>query len=262
MITQHRCYFLAIVFVFSVVFTACNDDPGMARLVVKLTDAPAEYQEVNVDIQNIEVNVSENEDESGWTTLQNTNTGVFNLLELTNGLSAVLADVEIPAGYISQIRLQLGDDNTLKMGDQMIDLKTPSGQQSGLKVKLNSTLSAGITYEILLDFDAARSVVKAGNSGNFNLKPVIRASAEAQDGAVKGMTMPADVSSVVYAIQGTDTITSTFTNDVGRFLVRGLDTGDYIISIVPEEPYQSNTTNGVTVNVGNMTDLGTIVLTQ
>jgi hypothetical protein len=32
---------------------------------------------------------------------------------------------------------------------------------------------------ILLDFDVARSVVKAGNSGNYNLHPVINVSTEA-----------------------------------------------------------------------------------
>ncbi|MGI9543563.1 MAG: DUF4382 domain-containing protein [Cyclobacteriaceae bacterium] len=262
MIRNHKYNFLVFIFSFLLGFTACDSEPGMARLVVKLTDAPADYQEVNVDIQNIEVNVNQNGDESGWTTLENTNTGVFNLLELTNGISAVLADVEIPAGYISQIRLQLGDNNTLKMGDQMIDLKTPSAQQSGLKIKLNSTLSANITYEILLDFDAARSVVKAGNSGNFNLKPVIRASAEAQDGAIKGMITPSEASSVVYAIQGADTVTSTFTNDVGRFLIRGLADGTYTVSISPQDPYQTETRDEVLVNIGNVTDLGTIALTD
>ena len=154
------------------VFSACDDqEAGNARLVVRLTDAPADYQEVNVDIQSVEVNVSG----SGWTSLENTNSGVYNLLDLTNGLSVVLADAEIPAGYVSQLRLVLGDNNTLKMDDVIHDLSTPSAQQSGLKLQVNTDLIAGITYEILLDFDAARSVVKAGNSGKHNLKPVIRA---------------------------------------------------------------------------------------
>ena len=262
MIRKHKFNILIAVVLFSLSFTACENDPGMARLVVKLTDAPADYQEVNVDIQNIEVNVSQNGDESGWTNLQNTNTGVYNLLELTNGLSAVLADVEIPAGYISQIRLQLGDNNTLKMGDQIIDLKIPSGQQSGLKVQLNSTLSAGITYEILLDFDAARSVVKAGNSGGFNLKPVIRAMAQAQDGAIKGEILPSEASAAVYAIQGVDTVTSTFSNDAGRFLIVGLAEGTYTMAISPESTYQEVVIEGVSVNLGNITDVGNVTLSE
>lgn len=242
---------------------ACSDDEsGNARLVVRMIDAPGDYQEVNVDIQSIEVNVSENGDETGWTTLTNVNTGIYNLLELTNGISTVLADTELPAGFISQIRLVLGEGNTLKMGDQVQDLNTPSGQQSGLKLQLNALLIAGITYEVLLDFDAARSVVKAGNSGNFNLKPVIRAIAEAQDGAIQGIVLPVEATPAVFAIQGTDTLASAFADNTGAFLIRGLDAGTYTVGISPQSDYLETSIENVAVTVGEVTDIGTVELSQ
>ena len=241
--------------------SSCSDDePGNARIIVRLIDSPADYQEVNVDIQGIEVNSSDNG--SGWNELENTNTGVYNLLELTNGLSVVLADTEVPAGFVSQIRLVLGDENTLKMDDQIHDLSTPSGQQSGLKLQLKTTLQAGITYEIFLDFDAARSVVESGNSGNYNLKPVIRAFAEAQDGAISGKVLPTAASPAVYAIQGSDTITSAFTDVDGAFLLRGLEAGTYTVGIDPSADYLQTTVNNVSVSLGEVTDIGTIELSQ
>ena len=242
-------------------FSACSDEEsGNARIVVRLIDAPAEYQEVNVDIQAIEVNTSEDGDNSGWMELDNTNPGVYNLLDLTNGLSVVLADTEIPAGYVSQIRLILGEDNTLKMDDQVHDLSTPSAQQSGLKIQLKTTLSAGITYEVYLDFDAARSVVEAGNSGKYNLKPVIRAFAEAQDGAISGMVLPLEASPAVYAIQGSDTINSTYTDDNGEFTLRGLEAGSYKVGIDPVAGYQQQSVEDVQVEIGAVTDIGTVQL--
>jgi hypothetical protein len=49
--------------------------------------------------------------------------------------------------------LLLGDDkNTVVVGDKTYDLKTPSAQQSGLKLKINQTLVA-VTYEFIFDFD-------------------------------------------------------------------------------------------------------------
>ena len=241
-------------------FSACDDEnAGNARLVVKLTDAPADYQEVNIDIQSVEVNASQNG--SGWSSLD-TNTGVYNLLDLTNGLSVVLADAEIPAGYISQLRLVLGDANTLKMDDMVHDLSTPSAQQSGLKLQINTTLTAGITYEILLDFDAARSVVESGNSGKYNLKPVIRAIAEAQDGAISGIVLPVEATPVVYAIQGQDTITSTYTENDGAFLLQGLDAGSYTVGIEPSSGYEKQSLLDIMVAIGEVSDVGTIQLAQ
>jgi hypothetical protein len=46
--------------------------------------------------------------------------------------------------------LLLGDKNTVVVGDKTYDLKTPSAQQSGLKLKINQTLVAGATYEFML----------------------------------------------------------------------------------------------------------------
>jgi hypothetical protein len=255
--------FLLFAFLFAVVFSACDDqESSTARLVVRLIDAPADYQEVNVDIRAVEVNTSENGNSSGWTALGNTNPDVYNLLELTNGLSVVLADAEVPAGYISQIRLILGEENTLKMNDQTHDLSTPSAQQSGLKIQLNTTLTAGITYEVFLDFDAARSVVESGNSGNYNLKPVIRAFAEAQDGAISGVILPLDATPAVYAIQGSDTITSAFTDNTGVFLLQGLEAGNYTVGIDPSLDYLETAIENVSVSIGVVTEIGTVQLSQ
>lgn len=244
------------------VFSGCEDsESGNARLVVRLTDAPADYQEVNIDIQEVVVNLNEDGDESGWTSLE-TNGGVYNLLDLTNGITAVLADEEIPAGRISQIRLVLGDDNTLKMNDQVYPLTTPSAQQSGLKLQLHTTLEEGITYEVLLDFDAARSVVEAGNSGMKILKPVIRAMADPLDGAITGTILPLEATPAVYAIQGEDTITSAFTDDSGVFLLQGLEAGLYKVGVDPSGGFSQESVEDVAVSLGEITDIGTVELSN
>src|SRR6188474_3817123 len=97
----------------SVFWLACSDDEQQtARLDVRLTDAPGDYQEVNIDIQGVEVHTEDGSQNSGWTTLDAQN-GVYNILELTNGLDTLLASTELPPGKVSQIRLILGDNNTV-----------------------------------------------------------------------------------------------------------------------------------------------------
>jgi hypothetical protein len=242
------------------VFLVCcdSDDEKTAKVQVWLTDAPGDYQEVNIDIQGVEVHVGDNDDESGWRSLP-AREGIYNLLDLTNGLDTLLGEVEIPAGKISQVRLVLGDNNTVKVNDDVFDLSTPSAQQSGLKLQVHQTLSAGITYKILLDFDVARSIVTTGNGG-YKLKPVIRTIAEAQDGAIKGIVIPAASTPAVYAIVGQDTVGTTYADAQGRFLIRGLSTGTYNVSFAPNFNYLSTTKSGVQVTVGNVTDIGTITI--
>jgi len=94
----------------------------------------------------------------------------------------ILGSVTLPAGNYTQVRLILeanpsapGLDPvnyvTLKTDPAtMIPLKTPSGQQSGLKVLGKFTVEPGIINAILIDFDPNTAIVIRGN-GDYNLKP-------------------------------------------------------------------------------------------
>jgi hypothetical protein len=235
---------------------ACSADES-GRVIVRLTDSPGDYEEVNVEIIDVQIHRSDGNSEAGWESL-GANEAVYNLLDLTSGIETVLADATIPAGNIGQIRLILGDNNTVVIDGQEISLSTPSASQSGLKINVNETLMDGLVYSILLDFDAARSVVKAGNSGKYNLKPVIRGISRANDGALMGIINPADESIAVYAIIGEDTLGTSFaTAGNSSWFIGGLTDGTYTISFDPGElsSYGTSSIEG-TVKVGEITDTG------
>src|ERR1043165_4059980 len=126
----------------SFMVSCSSESSKSAFLQVKLTDAPGDYQEVNVDIQDVQVNANENSN-SGWKSL-NVKKGIYNLLQFTNGLDTLLGSAELPAGKVSQIRLVLGSNNTIKVDDQTYSLTTPSAQQSGLKILVKTELKGGI----------------------------------------------------------------------------------------------------------------------
>lgn len=243
----------------SIFFVCCDsDDDKAAKVQIWLTDAPGDYQEVNIEIQEVNVHVGDDDKESGWRSLP-VRKGIYNLLDLTNGLDTLLGEMELPAGKISQVRLVLGDNNTVKINGDVFELSTPSAQQSGLKLQVHQTLSPGITYRVLLDFDVARSIVITGN-GNYILKPVIRSITEAQDGAIKGIVTPAASTPAVYAIVGQDTVGTTYADAEGRFLIRGLATGTYNVSFAPNFNYLPATKSSVQVTIGNVTDVGTVTI--
>ena len=244
----------------SVFWLACSDDNQTAKLEVKLTDAPGDYQEVNIDIQSVEVHSSEGNQNSGWTTLD-VKEGVYNILELTNGLDTLLATAELPVGRISQIRLILGDNNSVMIDGVTKPLSTPSAQQSGLKLNLEAVLTEGITYTITLDFDAARSIVDKGN-GTYSLKPVIRALETATSGAIRGTITPLEAAPAVFAIAGTDTVATAYTDATGKFILRSIPAGTYTVSFDPKTGYLPMQKESVSVTVGNITDLGTVTIQQ
>lgn len=257
--------FLGLIVGFLFLAVSCDSEKeGTGRIVVRLTDNPGDYEAVNVDIQDIQVKASDEEGENGWISLPGVNKGVYNLLELTNGTETVLTNSEYPSGRIEQLRLILGNNNSVVVNETTFPIATPSAQQTGLKLLLNADLISGITYSVLLDFDAARSVVKLGNGG-YLLKPVINAIAEAQEGAISGMIDPTGVQTAIFVLSGTDTLRSAYCNaSSGQFFVGGLPAGIFKVTFEPgeESGYESKAIDAVTVSTGQINELGTITLDE
>jgi hypothetical protein len=151
--------------------TSCQKDnkSDSTHLKIRMTDNPYQASAVNIDIK--EVNVKLNNDSSGWTQLE-THTGIYNLLDLQNGIDTLLAQGVVPTGTLKEIRLVLGNENSIKIGDNVYPLTIPSGAESGLKIKLNKTLNASLD-SLLIDFDAALSILQEG-TGDYKLKPVLK----------------------------------------------------------------------------------------
>jgi hypothetical protein len=231
-----------------------------ARLQVSLTDGPFTHaKEVWVDIQQISIIM---DDTTKPIVLAGSHPGMYNLMNFTNGKDTLLADASIPPGNISQIRLVLGDNNYI-IDDQgnKITLKTPSGQESGLKVQVHQPVTGGILYRLVLDFDAGRSIVQAGNSGNFLLKPVLRIISFAPSGGdIQGVVVPDSFRSEVIAIQGTDTFT-TFTDTLtGDYLFKDVPAGNYSLQYIPSDTSFKWGQSSTTVTLGQISMVDTVVL--
>ena len=240
----------------------------LARVQLKLIDAPGDYLEVNVEIIDIQYRSSE---EDGWESFESETDYPINvdLTELIAGNDLLLTDQVLPSGMLGQVRLVLSDNNTLKIEgeDELISLSTPSAQQSGLKLNLDTNLEAGFSYTFILDWNVQESIVKAGNSGNYILKPVIRVNAEVNSGSISGNVVEIieDVETAMENVtvgvydSGDEAVTETLTNENGEFLVQGLEAGSYTIKIA-QQGYNEYISDEIIVTVGNVVSTGTIVL--
>lgn len=262
---KHLFFAAGLFLLVTVLFSACSNDDSMmnqnARVQVRLTDDPANYDAVLIDIREVLINVT-GDDDKGWQSLPGVNKGVYNLLDLVNDKDTLLVNADIPGGRIQQMRLVLGPNNAVVVDGVTIPLETPSAQQSGLKLNIHQEVSGGILYTLLLDFDAARSIVRTGN-GKYILKPVIRTILQAAGGSIGGFVVPDSVRTAVFAIQGADTVAGTFTGINGGYLIRGLNAGSYSVSYVPQDTtFQSQSKSGVMVTTGQVTKLDTVRLVK
>lgn len=273
--------------IFTLAFlVSCNDNDSndinkaQPTISVRLVDAPGDYDAVNVEIVDVMIKMDddgyEDDDENGWIPLTTPDDDeIVNLLDFTGGISKVLVErFPIPVGTLSQMRLVLGDGNTIVMRNEAdepmeYDLKTPSAQQSGLKVKIDAVIEEGFTYDFVLDFDVDKSIVHAGNSGNIILKPVLYASAEVSSGIIEGSIDPAEadfMASVLVDDMGdedpsNDFVISAYTDETGAFALWGVPAGTYDVIVEPvlaegeESDYSYGIASGVSVSVGEVTTI-------
>jgi len=186
-------------------WTACNmggSGSGTGQLSLSLTDKPSDdYKAVYVTIKNIAVHKADDPEDS-WTTVAEVNRTI-NLLELANGVRERLALVDLPSGHYTQMRLMIGDtwdsgtnilgsahtaaNYVIDMDDMVHEMKIPSGFQTGIKFVQGFDINENSTTELTFDFDASQSVVRAGNSGKYLLKPTIKVVDTALATVIRGL---------------------------------------------------------------------------
>ena len=190
----------------------------------------------------------------------NVKKGIYNLLDFTNGVSTLIATDTLNVSKVEQIRLILGVNNTVVINGVTYPLSTPSADQSGLKLQVHQTLQAGVLYNILLDFDANKSIVDLGNGG-YKLKPVIRTIETAIGGSIKGKISPIGLAFVTVVNSTNATLTySTNVSSTGDFMIAGLPSGTYNVTVTPALPLLPVVKNSVVVTTGLTTDIGTVAI--
>lgn len=221
-------------------------------VAIRMTDAPGPYTAVNIDLQGVEITGS-----GGKTVLLNVNTGIYNLLNFSNGKDTLITSGTLEDATVEQIRLILGPNNTVVVGNTTYPLSTPSADQSGLKLQVHQTLQAGILYSVLLDFDANKSIVETGN-GTYKLKPVIRTIEAAISGAIRGSILPLTTIAFVTATSASNVTYSSNVNAMGNFLLMGIPAGIYSVTITPALPLLPVTRTNISVTTGATANIGTI----
>ena len=264
---------LGILSVLTLLFaTACQDLDSVkdtdqqGHLVIKLTDAPFPIDMIDsamVTITKIEMRKKSEGEELGYPYITVLEEPVeFNLLDLRNGITADLVDIEIEAGNYDLIRLYVEEASLTVKEGETFSLKVPSGSQTGIKMFMEPDLhvAGGLTTDVLLDFNVEKSFILKGNTKSpagikgFNFKPVIRAVNITTSGTIEGLVTNSDtaIQAASVWIEQDTVITSAFTDTVGYYAMPGIPAGLYTISATIEG-FDTVAYEGVEIIEGNLT---------
>lgn len=217
----------------------------MGTLGVSLTDAPAcGFDAVNVTVNKVRVNqsASASDTDAGWTDIVLSPAKKINLLNLTNGTLESLGQTSLAAGHYTQLRLVLDANTGTGLANSVVptggtaekSLDTPSAVQSGIKLVGEFDVAAGQRVDLVLDFNACKSVLTKGN-GTYALKPVIKVIPTAVNG-ISGFISSALLGShvMVSAQQNGVVVSSTVPSATGEFFLARLASGNYDVVITAD----------------------------
>ena len=289
--TQKIITSITAVFIAAALFlSACQKDAattqnlvpaGKQNVSIYMNDDPANYYKVLVDIQQVEVKIDtgsyshdddfyeaddDNDDDNNghdrygqWDTL-NVKPGVYDLLQLRNGVDTLIASGFPLAGKIGKIRITLGNNSTVFTNSTTSFPLLICNNKRYAYVKTHSnaidTLPGGI-IKLRIDFDIAKSIKY--KDGAYCLKPNIKAYSDKNTGSIEGKIFPKDVMANVMVFNNTDTAYAMPWQE-GKYKIKGLKRGIYAIKFAAVLPYLDTTITGIIVNRGMETKVENTIL--
>lgn len=253
-----KYFFVALLIIAAASCANDNTTGPVGTLSLKLTDAPIHYTQfmsASVTIDKIEIGNSN--DANSFMTLTNTPMK-YNLLELVNGITSTMANVEIPAGdydlmrlYISSTEMKMlnGDLFTYNMNQ---DGYSGSGMMQGgmmlnnqnrsIDIQLDNvlTISNGSMSEFLLDMDVDQSFVLEGVNYNnmmmsmtgFTFMPTMRFVDMSTSGTINGTVQDTHgnlPNATISLMQNGTLYTTTHSGENGNYAFIGIPEGMYTI---------------------------------
>jgi hypothetical protein len=246
------CLFIPAIALLSGCGSSSSDGGGgTGTVLLGLSDATINgVQAVYVTIEEVSVH---QEGGGGWEIIAEPNQ-TYNLLDFVNGVREELGLAELQTGHYTQLRMKVGkepDEGTNILGgshpygNYVIDnsnvcqeLKIPSGYQTGVKVVSGFDIYADQTTELILDFDASRSIVEAGSSKNLLLKPTIKVlepeNCPIISGTVTEENSGLELEGVLVSVQSYDPLSSDLKDEVVVEASTTTDeNGSYMIFVGP-----------------------------
>lgn len=279
-----------VAFVFALVMLAACQKSGVEaqnakQLSVYLTDHPAEFENVFVQINKVEAKVDTSakckdddrgdkpgdfdhdsddhqkgkKDEYGTWQELSFRAGSYDVLALRNGVDTLLATGTVN-GTVRKIRITVGSVSVVKNGvTYPVQLLLDQNNYIYIHIRKDHMRDSSDHKKFWLDFDLGRSIIEV--NGKFYLKPVLKPFHDLTSGQVSGTILPLDAKATVKLFNNTDTAVAIPGRE-GRYKIRALNEGIYSVSVTSANGYKEATLSNITVTKGRETKIPTITLVK
>lgn len=256
---------------------------GTQQLKVYLTDDPVRLNAVNLDIVSIEAKVDSTEhrnddhhgdmdndmddhnqpdDQFGYWTNLNFTPGIYNVLQLRNGIDSLIASGMVN-GTVRKLRIKIGVNNSvLDTNNISHPLVLANSVDSLIYIHLfdnHRSHHDNNSTSVWIDFDLGHSIQYV--NGQYILSPSVRPFCDDNFGEIEGRVLPADAHAVVMVYNSADTSYAYPFAD-GDFKIRGLNPGTYNILFDAQAPYQDSLISNINVSTGYEVQLRDVILHQ
>ncbi len=284
-------YVAAILVIIVVIVSACSKNNSIESAIgdqnvsLYLTDAPAIYDKVLIDIRAVKILVdtskdTRKKDSCNWERIGDQSdrrfsdgdsdlvwqdllihAGIYDVLKLRNGLDTLLASKTVVNGSVRLIKIEFGTNNAVMKDSITYPLQLPIGAPNYFIIKLKGhELDEYLPKKLRLwlDFNIANSIIQERNN-QFYFRPWIKFFTEKTTASISGKVIPMEARPIVIVYNNTDTAVALPNRD-GYFKIRGLKEGTYTVYINASNGYNGKTITNITVSKTKELLLGTIEL--
>jgi hypothetical protein len=236
------------------------------ELFIKLIDAPANIQQLNIVIVYVSIHRIGGSAPFGWSIVSTNTVGPINLLNLRNGESAQLLLNKVPVGEYDQIKLRFGPCTVIQNGSESL-LNFYSGPLSEQILDYAFEVQESTQSQLTFDFNVSRSVSNIGFN-SFLFTPAIRVQNTLLSGSISGSVIDTSnsvhtaVPATISTWTGIDSVSTFNDSTYGSFQLSDLPEHSYSIRIVPFDPtlFLEKRIDSVVVIRQTIKNLGAIVL--
>jgi len=255
---RHSLIFATIGLFAIMALTSCAEEAKHNSFKVRMTDSPGNYAALNLQIVSVDAYL----ENVGWVNLSS-QSQLVNVLSLTNGAETEIAyDAEVSVGTYTKIRIRFGDQGNVVVNSSIVGggfgtNTTHSVSWVGpheVEINIEEEVGANASADVLLDFHVAQSIYESANE--YFIDPAVTEIKDEFTG-VKGQVEGSFMAAVILS-DGEYTY-STYIDGSGNFLFRGVDPGQYQLTIIPtEQGLQQQQVDNVIVIRGQIKEVGSI----
>jgi hypothetical protein len=264
----HRSYrgivWICIFFLAGIVSCSKSGSDYQGELYIKLVDAPATYDAINLYIQEFAIHREGFEASLGWRVVSLATEGKFDVLSLRNGNDRTLVFSKVPVDKYDQIRLRFGYCSITVDGHDYTLVDSASNQTA--LIPYSFEIVENKQYSLTFDFEIDKSILRSGNQ--YNLTAQFRIQPTDLAGSIAGSVVDSighPIAASISTNTGLDSIVTTNDPSTGSFQLTDLPSksdSSYTIFIMPDDPltWRDAAVTGISVYSRQTTSVGAIVL--